>query len=385
MSSIGEAFDKYPRAAPGFDLLRVLLSLAIVVWHSFGIARGGFYIQLSWFLWFPGYGMLVMFFALSGFLITASAQRWRLGTFLINRGLRIVPALAVEICLSAFILGAIFTILPVSDYLTHPQTYQYLTNIVGLINYQLPGVFVGNTASAVNWSLWTIPHEIVCYLIMSALIIAGAVRSARVTFALTSFFIAAGLCFHFILPVEGDTFAGELVNFLFLGQGSRLYVGFLLGIFAFQMRYRIAYRWPIFWGCMLLFAVLGAAGPSDELSLPLLSLIAAPALVYVTLFIGVTPVPPLPLFRHGDYSYGIYLYGMPLQQATAATFPWVESPIGQVILAMPTILIFSAMSWHFVELPINQTRKRLLAGARHHSEQPVIIDEIPPEAAAERV
>ena len=44
--------------------------------------------------WFPGYAILSMFFALSGFLIAGSARRLRLADFLVNRGLRIFPALA---------------------------------------------------------------------------------------------------------------------------------------------------------------------------------------------------------------------------------------------------------------------------------------------------
>ena len=52
---------------------------------------------------------------------------------------------------------------------------------------------------------------------------------------------------------------------------------------------------------------------------PILNLTLCPLLVYITVFIGVTSVPPLPLFKNGDYSYGIYLYGYPLQQVVVGS------------------------------------------------------------------
>jgi peptidoglycan/LPS O-acetylase OafA/YrhL len=40
----------------------------------------------------------------------------------VNRGLRILPALIVEVALSAFVLDAIFTTLPLSEYFTAPAS-----------------------------------------------------------------------------------------------------------------------------------------------------------------------------------------------------------------------------------------------------------------------
>ncbi|MGO7338439.1 hypothetical protein AB9E32_34680, partial [Rhizobium leguminosarum] len=57
--------------------------------------------------WFTEYSLVPMFFSLSGFLIAGSAQRLSLRNFLINRGLRIVPALAFDIVFCSLI-GKIF-------------------------------------------------------------------------------------------------------------------------------------------------------------------------------------------------------------------------------------------------------------------------------------
>ena len=71
------------------------------------------------------------FFALSGFLVTGSLGRTRLHQFVTLRVIRLIPALAVEITLSAVIIGLIFTTLPASEYLTSKGFYAYFLNIVG--------------------------------------------------------------------------------------------------------------------------------------------------------------------------------------------------------------------------------------------------------------
>ncbi|WGS22326.1 acyltransferase family protein [Bradyrhizobium sp. ISRA463] len=144
--SIGSMLDQQKGFGPGFDFLRIALAISVVAAHTPYVATGGSAPEQMWIVWFPQYAILVMFFALSGFLIAASGLRLSLKEFLVNRGMRIVPALAVEIVLSALILGPIFAALPLSDYFASAGTYKYFTNVVGLVNYVLPGVFAGNPA-----------------------------------------------------------------------------------------------------------------------------------------------------------------------------------------------------------------------------------------------
>ena len=91
------------------------------------------------------------FFAVSGFLVTGSGLRVRAtSTFLAFRVLRILPALLVEVTLSALVLGPIFTRLPLSSYFSDQQFFRYFGNIVGWITFYLPGVFQNNHVSVVN-------------------------------------------------------------------------------------------------------------------------------------------------------------------------------------------------------------------------------------------
>jgi peptidoglycan/LPS O-acetylase OafA/YrhL len=354
--SLGDQLDRHRGFGPGFDFLRISLALGIVVWHSFGLAQGGFNIEQVPVAWFAGYGMLYLFFALSGFLIAGSAQRLSLGNFLVNRGLRIFPALVVEVLLSAFVLGALFTELPVGEYLSNLGTYLYLTNILGLMNFYLPGVFKGNSVDVVNYSLWTVPYEFLCYFIMSAFMIFGLLRRPALVVALAAAMAIIGLALVlFAAGPQSESGLIKLCYSAFTERGSRLIVAFMLGIAAYLLRYRIPYSHAAFGLSMLFLFGLAALGP---LTVPSLNVLASLPLVYVMAYLGASNVPMPPVFHERDYSYGIYLYGMPIQQMMISLFPNVTSPVAQLGLAIPAIICFAAFSWHLIERPILRQRRR---------------------------
>jgi len=104
----------------------------------------------------------------------------------------------------------------------------------------------------------------------------------------------------------------------------------MLGIAVYFYRDRIPYDRRIPGACVALCVAAALLGPAPWLSQPLLNAVVCPALVYITAFLGVSRLPKLPLFSRGDYSYGIYLYGFPVQQAVwwlAPAMPrWRSSP-----------------------------------------------------------
>lgn len=363
MQTVGEKLDARRGMGPGFDFLRVALAVGIVVWHSFGVARNPVWGDGTQFAWIFGYGMLVMFFSLSGFLISGSAQRLKLHDFLINRGLRIFPALGVEIALSALVLGPIFTTLTLEEYFRNPGTFSYFTNIVGKMNFYLPSVFLSNPVSVVNWSLWTVPHEFVCYAIMSGLMITRLLRRPAVVLITIILIIAAGFIGE-AGAFKSLGFPGRILDFLLVGRGSRLYVGFLLGIAMYLYRHRIPYSKVLFALAVGLCVLIAYLGPAKWMSYPTLACILALPLAYITAFLGATELPTLPIFHRGDYSYGVYLYGMPVQQTMVALFPSVRDPLLQLGLALPAIILFSMFSWHVIEKPVLAVRKRFSFVAR---------------------
>src|SRR5579872_720444 len=131
----------------GFDYMRLVLALGVICWHSTLTSYGGAEHNLiADVVLFPlAIFILPMFFSLSGFLVAGSLERSKTFlTFLGLRVFRIMPALAVEVLLSALILGPLLTTLSLGAYVRDSEFHAYFLNIVGDIHYLLPGVFTSN-------------------------------------------------------------------------------------------------------------------------------------------------------------------------------------------------------------------------------------------------
>jgi peptidoglycan/LPS O-acetylase OafA/YrhL len=55
---------------------------------------------------------------------------------------------------------------------------------------------------------------------------------------------------------------------------------------------------------------------------------------------------------HNDYSYGIYVYGMPIQQMLFALVGTTLGIAGFTILSLISVFPFAILSWHLVEKPM---------------------------------
>jgi peptidoglycan/LPS O-acetylase OafA/YrhL len=81
---------------------------------------------------------------------------------------------------------------------------------------------------------------------------------------------------------------------------------------------------------------------------------------YVTVYLGLLTPKKVPLLFSGDYSYGIYLFAYPIQQALWLTalgkFWWSN-------LLLATVLSFgyAAFSWRCVEKPILDRKRTAVA------------------------
>ncbi len=377
METIGQRLDGRSGIAPGFDFMRIFLACAVVAWHVNAIVTGDLSYNQAPYIWVFGYFILAAFFSLSGFLIAGSALRLSLSNFLVNRGLRIVPALAVEIVLSALILGPLFTTLTPAGYFTDPGTWKYFTNIIGWVNYVLPGVFKDHPTEIVNNTLWTVPHEIGCYIIMSGLILFALLRKPWLLPLMAGVIIVIGLVLAQQGYDENSTGFDRVLYMLFVSKASRLYVCFLLGIFAFLIRDKLPYSKTLFWGCAIGCVAIGATPQPDGVNYPLMSILLAPLMTYMTAFIGVTDIWIPSVFRKGDYSYGIYLYGWPLQQLLVQVMPAGTPLIVHFLLEVPMIKLFAAFSWHFIEKPILKMRKKFSFVARVRLSEEAVAETAP--------
>ncbi len=370
--TFGSTIESRKNFGAGFDLLRWGLAALIFVGHCKWLAGSGVpkltpdvahaLVQQGW----AGFrrpiqvSMVPMFFALSGFLVTASALRVReVRNFLTLRSLRIFPALTVEVMLSALVLGPLLTTLALSDYVSDPAFARYFGNIIGFVSFDLPGVFTRNhVPGVVNANLWTLPAEFYCYLVTAVMMATGLMfdrKTFTILFAVaTSLAIAASLLFGFGL--SNTTAATPLVVYYFFA-GSLVY----------QWRDSIPRDARLF--------ILAAAVSYGLLLFHQTAFIAPLAVVYVTVYLGLCHHEKLGVLRNADYSYGIYLYGFPITQAVLALVPELQGHGNWLALIAGTLTIFfAALSWHLIEAPMLKLKSRLTGGrktaARQHPDRP---------------
>jgi peptidoglycan/LPS O-acetylase OafA/YrhL len=83
MQTIGDMLDSHDGFGPGFDFLRLCLALSVLWFHSFVIVGAMDQIEATP-LWYAIYMIMPIFFALSGFLVAASALRLSIRNIFIN-------------------------------------------------------------------------------------------------------------------------------------------------------------------------------------------------------------------------------------------------------------------------------------------------------------
>jgi peptidoglycan/LPS O-acetylase OafA/YrhL len=131
--------------------------------------------------------------------------------------------------------------------------------------------------------------------------------------------------------------------------GNVVVVCFLCGILFYLYRDRIMHSAFLAVGSAVLCAVLLCWRDGSYL-------MAAPA-VYLTCYLGLLNPGRIRVIQSGDYSYGIYLYGFPVQQAVAALGGWTHQWALSFVLSFPVIVLVAYFSWHVVESRALRARK----------------------------
>jgi peptidoglycan/LPS O-acetylase OafA/YrhL len=246
-------------------------------------------------------------------------------------------------------------------------------NIIGFIHYLLPGVFLSNPfAGQVNGSLWTVPFEIGCYGIMTALIASGAIKSRPKIIALFAAFTAfycLALSYGPDLSRYDSPVAHYLVNFA--GERGRgLYFYFFGGTLLYIFRERIPYS-PFLFALSTVLSLLHGLLP-DSMGGPHISILFMFPVSYATAYIGLQPIRRLPLYSRGDYSYGLYLYAYPLQQMLVALHPSRFSIAFHSLCSIVLATIVAIVSWHCVEQPTLRLRRKFSFTARKGEASPTL-------------
>jgi peptidoglycan/LPS O-acetylase OafA/YrhL len=318
-----------------FDLLRLVAALSVIFSHAFLLAENSQdhdpLMLLTGGQAILGLAGVFVFFTISGYLITQSFETTRSPlVFLAKRALRIFPGLLGCLLVCVLVIGPLVTQLPLADYFAQPGTWLFLLhNAVLDIDYnRLPGVvfWPGNIGGIVDGPLWSLPCEALLYLMLFGL----------------------GVCRLLTLPVCLLLFAAGIAGLWFDTAGETLGSAlWLLGFFAAGMCcYRLRGS-AIFARHWALLALLGLV-----LSVPTRLFLIGFALFgsYLVIYLAVNRrLPVVPAARFGDLSYGLYIYGWPIEQCviyfSGGTAPWWEVFLISVALAVPAAFL----SWHLIE------------------------------------
>jgi peptidoglycan/LPS O-acetylase OafA/YrhL len=326
--SIGQAVEG---ARNNFHLMRLFAALLVIYGHCYPISGniGPDLVQKALGIRFAGSLATDTFFIVSGFLITASVEKGSLYKYLWARFLRIFPALFICVLLTVFVLGPIVTNAP--GYWQDPQTWRYLqksSTLTGGLSV-LPGVFTGAPRPSVNGSLWTLNVEVRLYLLTFLLALVGMRKGSRYSWLILATFVVGFFYIPKFWPFSYLTTSDRWISPITL---------FLAGAFVWKNRYAVPLSFPLL-ALLLGFAALAHGTAQFEIAYFI-------CLVYLVFFLAY--VPRLPVIRYRDLSYGVYLYGWPVQQLVEFYRPG-STAMFNMVWSMAIALGLAFLSWELVE------------------------------------
>jgi len=324
-----------------FNLLRMIAASCVLISHSWSLAFTSATAEpLTSFTPFSlGQLSVTLFFGLSGFLIAKSFDNRRSITeFIVARVFRLYPGLLLSLVFCVFVIGVLWTVEPLLLYFRDPITWKFIPAGLTLfrLKYALPGVFEHNPHFGVNGSLWTLSYEVFCYICV-ALIGFCRVLAPR---AFAVVFVAYLSVYTYLRIHLGPSAS--------MGGYTELTLPFALGVTIYVYRTRIPLNAIVLASLFIGVALLRRTALYREAIVV--------TVVYATFWLGLVRSRLLLQYNKiGDYSYGMYIFAFPVQQALAASFTGI-TPCQMIAVAWPTTLVLAVLSWHLVENPILMKR-----------------------------
>ncbi|MFM0559298.1 acyltransferase family protein [Paraburkholderia sediminicola] len=317
------------------DLLRLIAATAVIWGHAYALVpEPGVNEPLRNLLGFDYSGSLAVkfFFFLSGILVTNSwITKQSAISFASARIFRIFPLLIVSSLATIVIMGPMLTSMSVSEYVHHRgELMQVLSH--PYIEYVLPGVFEHALYPQVNGSIWTIKYELMLYALLLGAGMCGLFRFRLAAAAVLLTVIVVCLIWPDCITAIG------LPN---VNKGGQLPAFFAFGSLLALYKERVRIDGRLCVGLVVL-ALTVRHGPAFEF-------VFLPAFFITALWVmslDIVKSIRLP----GDFSYGVYVFGWPLQNTFANIFP--NSGIhGSQMMTFACALLLAVVSWFLIEKP----------------------------------
>ncbi|MBA0046087.1 acyltransferase [Mycobacteroides sp. LB1] len=328
---------------------RLVLAVSVIYWHSWPLTgRTITYRPFEQLIEQVG---VDGFFAISGFLITASwLRKPKLRDFAIARGLRIFPGLWVCLLVIAFVIAPISVLIQhgsVANLMSSHKPIEYVLNN-GLMNVYYAGV--DGTPRGVPWpgvwngSIWTLVFELICYIAVAVLGVLGLLKRQWVVPAAFVLFLCATAYLSY--PVFAATTIPQMV--------ARFAVMFAAGALLNQCKDVIPARWSLVAVSVVIVLASGLLENYRD--------IAALPLAYAVIVSGAL-IHNQRLNLRNDLSYGMYIYAYPVQQLLVVLGLGSLNLLLFFGIATAVTVPLAAFSWfvvekHAISLKSRLTRKR---------------------------
>lgn len=360
--------------AAAVDGLRALAALSVLGYHAWlytrdrvsaGV-RGSLADELAHELRLG----LVLFFVLSGYLlyrpwvrsVLSGAAPPRAGAYLVRRAARIVPAYYAAVLGSVVLLWSLDAAPGIR---LPPAEDLWLFAVFGQ-NFHV------DTLLSLNAPLWTLAVEWSFYLVLPvlgwlALRLRGASREAQAI--VPAVFLAAGAAWNW--SIAGEEVPPTLTKVL-PAMAPYFAVGMLAALLAHGRTLGRRAAWALLAAGLVLvatdawWAALAAREGSHDLTLHVLrDLVGAAGFGAILLAVTVGPAPRAlgarPLAAVGVWSYGVYLWHVPLLLWLRGNDLLPASGPLAFLVVLPLSLAVAAASWRLLERPAQSWARRATA------------------------
>ncbi|PTA95655.1 acyltransferase [Kluyvera sp. Nf5] len=328
-----------------FDTLRHLAALMVIFSHHHAFMQ----VHEDLFRGFLSWGgvCVAVFFSISGFLVTQSAQRSPdYISFMTKRIKRIFPALIVCSFVMIYLLAPFYQ-QNATAFLLSKDTFENFLKIIMLLPASVSDVFAGyKYAGSINGSLWTLTLEFTCYIVVGFLLFVNK------TWKTPAFILAIIVAVNIFASAETNNITWYSMN---LGWLVRFGICFALGSLlsmTLEQWNKPGVKWFLSIVSVLILFLL--KGQMEILTLGYF------AITFLTLCIGMSFKDVIVKGRF-DISYGLYIYAWPVQQVIAneTSLPFYVS----IAASMACTAVLACLSWTFIEKPFLRRKKQTITAA----------------------
>lgn len=323
-----------------YDLLRLIFCVFVIITHCTyitGIHNPLDIDTLSHNQTNLGEIGVMGFFSLSGFLITGSFLRTNFLKFSFNRIIRIFPGFWFCLFITAFLIAPLIYY---AEYHTLKNlnlfqgygsyTYVRLNFFTHIKQAEIANVLDKSKVHNINGSLWSLFYELLCYLLTLVIGLLGMLNKYKKFYLFAFFAVYLYYVYYRLTSAPPEYF--------------KLFISYLCGsiFYLFSKQLTLSNK-----GVLVLsvtFIMLLFIGYIHEVMPVLITLIC------LSLFSKFSVKMPL------DISYGMYIYGFPIQQLLNSAIRHLN-PFIFLVLSLAITFVFAVISFVGIERPFMRIKK----------------------------